>query len=156
VTEQKKHHNELLASLREIYEEKIPFNKFLGLRIESLDSDSICVRINMKEEFIGNYFAGMLHGGIISSVLDLTGGLAAQRSVLEKIAASPLEGREKIFLKMSTIDLRIDYLRPGRGQYFLATGSILRTGKKFVVTRMQLHNDKKKLIAVGTGTYVGP
>ena len=56
--------------------------------------------------------------------------------------------------KMSTIDLRIDYLRPGRGKAFIADGKILRIGNKVAVTRMELHNDEGKLIAVGTGTYI--
>ena len=58
------------------------------------------------------------------------------------------------FAITGTIDLRVDYLRPGLGKHFAATGSILRTGKKVSVTRMELHNDKGILIAVGTGTYV--
>ncbi|MFH1351889.1 MAG: thioesterase family protein [Pseudomonadota bacterium] len=154
--DQKKDLTELLELLGDIYEERIPFNKFLGLQVERLELDNVCVRINMKKEFIGNYFEEMLHGGIISSVLDLTGALTAQRGALEKIAGGLLKERAEIFLRMGTIDLRIDYLRPGRGKYFLATGSILRAGKKFVVTRMQLHNDKESLIAVGTGTYIVP
>ena len=58
------------------------------------------------------------------------------------------------FNKIGTIDIRVDYLRPGLGEYFIATGSTLRTGNKVSVTRMELHNDKGILIAVGTGTYV--
>jgi len=30
------------------------------------------------------------------------------------------------FPKMGTIDLRIDYLHPGRGKYFIATGKVAR------------------------------
>ena len=66
--------------------------------------------------------------------------------------ASSEEKLERL-AKFGTIDLRVDYLRPGRGKYFIAQGSVLRTGKKIAVTRMELHNDEKVLIAVGTGTY---
>jgi len=45
-------------------------------------------------------------------------------------------------------------LRPGRGLYFIATGSVLRSGRKVAVTRMELHNDEDILIAVGTGCYL--
>jgi acyl-coenzyme A thioesterase PaaI-like protein len=34
------------------------------------------------------------------------------------------------------------------------TGSILRDGKKVVVTRMELQNEEGVLIATGTGTYI--
>jgi len=49
--------------------------------------------------------------------------------------------------------MRVDYLRPGLGQWFEAKGYILRTGNKVAVTRMELHNDTGELIAIGTGAY---
>jgi acyl-coenzyme A thioesterase PaaI-like protein len=30
----------------------------------------------------------------------------------------------------------------------------MRTGRKVAVTRMELHNDERVLVAVGTGTYI--
>ena len=49
--------------------------------------------------------------------------------------------------------MRVDYLRPGHGEWFEAKGTILRTGNKVAVTRMELHNDSGELIAIGTGAY---
>ena len=56
--------------------------------------------------------------------------------------------------KLGTIDLRIDYLRPGRGQRFTATAVLLRSGNKVAVVRSELHSDDGTLVAVGTGTYL--
>ncbi|HAV87176.1 MAG TPA: thioesterase family protein, partial [Pseudomonas sp.] len=56
--------------------------------------------------------------------------------------------------RLGTIDLRIDYLRPGRGQRFSATATLLRSGNKVAVVRSELHNEAGVLIAVGTGTYL--
>ena len=55
--------------------------------------------------------------------------------------------------RMSTIDLRVDFLRPGLGKRFVVTAYTLRTGNKVVVKRIELHNDQNDLIAVGTGSY---
>jgi len=145
---------ELLQSIHEIFAEKIPFHRMLGLRIEPLGEEHICIKIEMKEELVGNYLQGILHGGVISAVLDVAGGITAWLGVLKKLQGDPLEEIVERFSKIGTIDLRIDYLRPGRGKYFLATGSILRTGNKVAVTRMELHNDEELLVAVGTGTYI--
>ncbi len=84
----------------------------------------------------------------------MTGGITATLGVLKKLDGHPFEEIAKRILRVGTIDLRVDYVRPGRGKYFLATGSIMRTGQKVAVIRMQLHNDKDILIAVGTGTYI--
>ena len=59
-----------------------------------------------------------------------------------------------MFSRTGTIDLRVDYLRPGRGEWFAARGRIMRAGRKVAVARMEMNNNAEKLIAVGTGTYM--
>ena len=154
MVDQKIDFTEILNLMRDFFEERIPFNKVLGLRVESLDMDSFRVKIEMKENLIGNPIKNVLHGGVISSVLDVSGGITVAMGILKKFSDRPLEEIGERLLKVGTIDLRVDYLRPGRGKFFLATGSIMRTGKRVAVARMQLHNDEDLLIAVGTGTYL--
>jgi len=144
----------LLQLLKEITEEKIPFNKLIGMKIETLDLDKIGIRFEMRPELVGNFTRGNLHGGVISSVLDVTGGMVAWTGIMKKMEGQSFDEISERFNKIGTIDIRVDYLRPGLGEYFIATGSTLRTGNKVSVTRMELHNDKGILIAVGTGTYL--
>ena len=144
----------LLQLLKEITEEKIPFNKLIGMKIETLDLDKIGIRFEMHPKLVGNFTRGNLHGGVISSVLDVTGGMVAWTGIMKKMEGQSFDEISERFNKIGTIDIRVDYLRPGLGEYFIATGSTLRTGNKVSVTRMELHNDKGILIAVGTGTYV--
>ena len=144
----------LLQLLKEITEEKIPFNKLIGMKIETLDLDKIGIRFEMRPELVGNFTRGNLHGGVISSVLDVTGGMVAWIGIMKKMEGQSFDKISERFNKIGTIDIRVDYLRPGLGEYFIATGSTLRTGNKVSVSRMELHNDKGILIAVGTGTYV--
>ncbi len=143
-----------LQVLRRLYEQKIPFNNVLGLKIESLKMEDVRVKFEMKDAFVGNYVQGILHGGVISAVLDTTGGITASLGVVQKMAGRTAEEIGKSLTKIGTIDLRIDYLRPGKGNYFIATGSIMRAGRRVSVTRMELYNDQDVLIAVGTGTYI--
>ena len=56
--------------------------------------------------------------------------------------------------KISTIDMRSDYLRAGRGNEFIATAEVIRAGNKVCVCRMELHNELGVHIALGTGTYL--
>ena len=144
----------LLQLLKEITEEKIPFNKLIGMKIETLDLDKIGIRFEMRPELVGNFTRGNLHGGVISSVLDVTGGMVAWIGIMKKMEGQSFDEISERFNKIGTIDIRVDYLRPGLGEFFIATGSTLRTGNKVSVSRMELHNDKGILIAVGTGTYV--
>jgi uncharacterized protein (TIGR00369 family) len=145
--------DEILEIIHDLIIEKIPFNKVLGLTVESLNLDQASVRLPMRQELIGNFIRGSLHGGVISSTLDFMGGLVAFLSVLKTMQGQSVQAMAERFAKIGTIDMRIDYLRPGLGDYFIATGYVLRAGNKVAVTRMELHNNEKQLIAVGTGAY---
>jgi uncharacterized protein (TIGR00369 family) len=145
--------DEILEIIHDLIIEKIPFNKVLGLTVESLNLDQASVRLPMRQELIGNFIRGSLHGGVISSTLDFMGGLVAFLSVLKTMQGQSVQVMAERFAKIGTIDMRIDYLRPGLGDYFIATGYVLRTGNKVAVTRMELHNNERQLIAVGTGAY---
>ena len=146
--------NEIFQIVRTIFMEKIPFNRILGIEIEMLEKDRACLKFAMRDELIGNFIRGTLHGGVISSVLDVTGGLVAFLGVYHQMEDEPREKKIARFSKLGTIDIRVDYLRPGIGKWFRSTGYILRTGNKVAVTRIELHNDERCLIAVGTGAYV--
>ena len=52
--DQKREVADLMKLLADFVEEQNPFNKALGLRVESLEMDSICLKIEMKEELVGN------------------------------------------------------------------------------------------------------
>jgi len=145
---------DLLKVIEEVFNQKIPFNQVLGLRVHSLDYDEPSIRFDMRPELVGNFMRGNLHGGVISSVIDVTGGLAAFLGIQHKLRDEPLQNKLDRFSKLGTIDLRIDYLRPGFGEWFEATGFILRTGNKVAVTRIELKNNDGDLIATGTGAYV--
>ena len=146
--------DELLQILGDIYENRLPFNKVLGLRIISLKPDLVKVAFDMTDSLIGNYVQGSLHGGVISSVLDAAGGLTATAGMIQKKVSHTKEEIAQNIAKVGTIDLRVDYLRPGKGSAFTSSASIMRIGKKVAVTRMELHNNHGRLIAVGTGTYL--
>jgi len=153
MSENKTDFDELIQQVETIFVDRIPFNKLLGMRVESLDFENAKVKIEMRDELIGNFMQKTLHGGVTSSVLDVIGGLTAFMTLLKKMEGDSSQEKLERLAKFGTIDLRVDYLRPGRGKYFIAQGSVLRTGNKIAVTRMELHNDQKVLIAVATGTY---
>ncbi|OPY90910.1 MAG: hypothetical protein A4E72_00428 [Syntrophus sp. PtaU1.Bin208] len=143
---------ELFSSL-ELINEKVPFHRVLGIKVKSINFDRVQLLLKMRDEFVGNYFHGSLHGGVISSIMDVTGGYAAFLGAQKNRSCKTLEEKLSWIRKLGTINLRVDYLRPGRGKEFVATGYNLRTGNNVAVVRIELHNDSNELIAVGTGSY---
>jgi uncharacterized protein (TIGR00369 family) len=134
--------------------DQMPFNRLLGLRVSRFADDEVEVRFPWAEQLVGNPIQQILHGGVIATVLDVAGGMMAVASALGRF--NEIEQAELVqrFGKMSTIDIRTDYLRPGRGQEFIATARVIRAGNKVAVCRMELHNEQGVHIALGTGTYL--
>ncbi len=136
------------------YFKDLPFNIVLGLDISYVNPNGIGLNFPMKNELVGNRVHGILHGGVISSAIDATGGITAMASAIQKMQGLPFDEIVKRATRGGTIDMRTDYLRPGRGTHFYTNGTVMRTGKKLTVTRMELKNEKDLLIAVGTATYI--
>lgn len=129
------------------------FPRLLDFTVESPDFDHARLRFPMQEVFVGNIAFRSLHGAVICAMLDEAGGHIVFLNVFNQMRGQPLEKQVKRISRIGSINLRIDYLTPGTGAEFIATARILRMGGKVAVTRMELHNDEEKLLAVGTGTY---
>ena len=139
------------AKLREVFEENVPFNRVLGLKVMSIDPDAPKLRFDMRPELIGNPRRQILHGGVIAAVLDVAAGLAVHLQVSRSRIDHPDPGH---FPSIGTIDLRVDYLRPGRGNYFIVTGRVVRLGNRVAVAHTDMVNDAGELIATGGAAYM--
>jgi uncharacterized protein (TIGR00369 family) len=146
----------ILEKIREYYLELLPFNKVLGIDIDRLDYESAqaVTSFNMTKDLIGNSAAGILHGGVTASVIDLTGGLSALISCAKFHESKSLDIIEKKLTSSATIDMRVDYLRPGKGRSFQCKSRIIRAGSRIVVAKIDLYNEKETRIATGTATYL--
>jgi uncharacterized protein (TIGR00369 family) len=142
------------AALVDLFEHKIAFNQVLGLKIASVRPGDVRGLITMKPELVGHYSYGRLHGGVISAVLDAMGGLALMVGIAERHPHDNMLQVMQRFSRMGTIDLRVDYLRPGLGRHFVASAEPTRLGGRIGSTQMRLVNDEGSLIATAAAAYV--
>lgn len=141
------------AAFVDLVERQISFNQVLGLKVHAL-RPVFQARFEMRPELVGHYHYGRLHGGVISSALDAMGGCTLMMAIADKHGHETTEQIMHRFLKMGTIDLRIDYLRQGLGQYFIASAEVTRLGGRVGSTQMKLVNDEGTLIATGAAAYI--
>ncbi len=144
----------LEAALRDLFDRRINFNQVLGLRVESLAPESLRISFDMRPELVGHYLYGRLHGGVISATLDTTGGLAL---IVAGAHKHPTDSAEQVmarFAKIGTIDMRVDFLRPGIGKQFHASATVTRLGARVGSTQMRLENEAGVLIATASAAYV--
>ena len=142
------------TALRDVFEQRISFNKVLGFRIESFDPVEPRVRFDMRPELVGHFIYGRLHGGVTSAVLDAAAGFALMCAIADKHRDENAEQVMHRFARMGTIDLRIDFLRQGIGERFHAASKITRLGGRIGSTQMSLTNEAGVLIATGAASYV--
>lgn len=125
-----------------VFEELIPFNNLLGLRCLGIEAGRVRVELPFRPELVGNPEIPALHGGAISSTLDTTGGLAVWSQ------AGPRD-------RVSTIDLRVDFLRPGRAEPLIAVAKVVRLGNRVGVAELRAFHpgSEDRPVAAGMGVY---
>ena len=130
------------AALRQVMEELIPFNKYVGVRVVEIDRGRVRVEVPFRPELIGDPIRQAMHGGVISMLSDTAGG-AAVWSALDEPRA-----------RVSTIDMRVDYLRPGRQETLVAEANVVRLGRRVAVTDVRLFHPSAPHESIATGKAV--
>ena len=145
---------EFIEGLTRIFETSIVFNQVLGLKITSIMPAKVTARIAMRPELVGHYAYNRIHGGVISAVLDAIGSAAVMACLAAKHMKETPEVRLERFAKLGTIDLRVDYLRPGIGEHFTIHAHALRVGTRVGTSRMEFRGPDGTLMSTGTGAYI--
>jgi len=132
-----------LDLLKRAMEQYIPFNRFLGLRVEEIRPGFVRLLVPFRDELVGDPLRPALHGGVLSALADTAGGAAVWTNVTDD------RGR------VSTIDLRIDYLRPGKLEPIIAEANVVRVGNRVGVADVRVFHasDPSVTIATGKGVY---
>ena len=129
---------ELLAFIQDL----IPFNRFLGIRIAEAREGFVRLELPFRPEFVGDSARPALHGGVISTLIDTAGGFAVWTKI-------NLEDR------VSTVDLRVDYLAHGMADTLVAEASVVRVGNRVGVVDVRCFQpaQPERTVATGKGVY---
>ena len=125
-----------------ILRDLIPFNRFLGIQLVAAQDGFCRLELPFRPEFIGDAGRPALHGGVISMLIDTAGGMAVWTKCR-------LEDR------VSTIDLRVDYLAPGAPDALIAEGNVVRLGNRVGVVDIRCFqpSQPERIVATGQGVY---
>lgn len=125
-----------------IFNELIPFNKYIGLELETLSEGYAKATIKFKPELLGDARIQAIHGGVIAAAMDAVGGIAGIATL------SSFED------KIVTVDMRVDYIRSARNTDLIIEARIVRSGNKIITTNMQVFAaTDATLVAEGRGVY---
>jgi uncharacterized protein (TIGR00369 family) len=129
-------------ALKQMMESFIPFNAFLGVRVVHIDKELLRLEVPFRPELVGDPIRPALHGGVLSALADACGGGAVWLGIEDARA------------RVSTIDLRIDYLRPAKLETLLAEARVVRLGNRVGVADVRLYNASSPEVTVATGKGV--
>jgi acyl-CoA thioesterase len=117
----------------------IPFNSLLGLRLIRFHADGVTVGCSLRPEL--RNALGVLHGGVSATLADVAVGVAVTRHLGRPRAAT-------------TVELKINYLRPVKDGKVTARAYLVRVGKNLCTARVDIHNGSKEPAAVALVTYM--
>lgn len=130
------------AFFKKIFDEMIPFHQFLGMKLLEVSDGFAKAIIPFRPDLVGDPRIQSLHGGVIATVMDAVGGV---------VGMTTLTSMED---KISTIDLRIDYLRSARNCDLIVEGILSRSGNRIVSVNMKAYKmDETDLIAEGKAVF---
>lgn len=118
-----------------------PFHQFLGVSFEEYEEGRVVIECPFREELLVNAEKELVHGGVLSSLLDIAGHYA----VLSTVGA-----------RVPTVDLRTDYVRPGRRGPFTVEAEVERVGRNIAVADAEVRQEQRgevKSVSLGRGSY---
>ncbi|MDF0605961.1 PaaI family thioesterase [Neisseriaceae bacterium TC5R-5] len=121
----------------------LPHCQTLGIRYVGITGRKPTLQLDWRADLVGNPASGVIHGGVITSLVDTCSAIA--------VAAHLPEGQV-----IATLDLRIDYLTAATtGKPILCTAECYRLSSQIAFTRaVCYHDDPNEPIAHGVATFM--
>ena len=116
-----------------------PFIKLLGLEIEKIEHGACFSRLRIRDTLLNKH--SVVHGGVIYSMADISMGVAVY---------STLKSGEET----STVEIKINYLKPAKTSLLTCEAKILKKGKNIAVMEAEIRSGENTLIAKALGTFM--
>ncbi|MGO4886952.1 PaaI family thioesterase [Anaerobacillus sp. MEB173] len=116
-----------------------PVWKHLNISVHFANEEQAKIELPVANELKQAY--GVIHGGIISTVLDMAMS-AALTTTLDDMEFS------------STIDLHVSFLRPMFGKTLFGEAKVVKRGKRIIVVNGEAVDESGNVIATSTGHFM--
>ena len=116
----------------------IPFNAHLGIEVVAAHEDGMTICCAVRPEMRNGH--GVLHGGVIATLADVAVGVALKPRIAPRTA--------------TTIDLKVNYMKPVVDGKLWARCYLVRVGKTLITGRVDLTDDQGKMVAIAIASYM--
>jgi len=133
---------EITAEQLRLIREKFETNHFprsLGIELDSIEHGRARLSLEVRQQHL--QLAGIMHGGAIATLIDTA-------------VAFAIAGASKPGSRFTTIEMKVNYLRPIREGRVVADAKLIRDGRRIVVSDCDVYDSEGKLSAKGLLTYM--
>lgn len=111
----------------------------IGARLESVEPGKVVISAERKESLLQQQ--GRIHGGVLTTLADVTGGYCALTTLPE--------GYEVL-----SVEIKINFLRSTESPVIRATGTVVKAGRTLVIVESTVRDDGGVEIAKMQGTMI--
>lgn len=108
---------------------RVPYIQFLGMQAE-LAGDEMTTVLPFSQHLVGNVMLPALHGGVIGAFLEMT-------------AQTQLALTQRSAKVHKTIDVTIEYLRPGRAMTTYARADLRKVGRRIANVHVEAWQEQR-------------
>jgi acyl-CoA thioesterase len=112
----------------------------LGMKVIELEEGRSRLSMDVRRELLNA--GGILHGGALASLADA--------SIAAALATTVDHGRER----MSTVEMKINYLSPVRDGRVTCSGRVIQRGRSIAVGEACVYDDEERMVAKATATFL--
>ena len=123
-----------MDNLIKLLYDKIPFYSTLGFELQEISNGRAVFEIEIREELTQN---GMIHGGVLASLIDSTCACAAFSLILPNGYAT-------------TIDLQVEFLKSVSSGRLKAKAKCIKSGKNIFFCKAKIWNEVEELVCTGS------
>ena len=117
-----------------------PFQSHVGIILENVDKNGCLVSLELEPKHYNLY--GIPHGGVHSTLLDITMGVAASFSdnIKEKVATI-------------TLNLNVNFISKAKSDKIFAQGTVNKTSRKIAFCEGKVLDADGSILATGSGVF---
>ncbi|GAV23235.1 PaaI family thioesterase [Carboxydothermus pertinax] len=115
------------------------FWSFMGMEPLRVTPKEAELKISLKPHHFQTF--GVVHGGVFAAIIDAAVGAMVVADMAEE-------------QRMATVELKVNYLKPGLGGDIVARARRISSGNRVVVGEVEVYSDKQELLAIGIATYL--
>jgi len=115
------------------------FPRYLGFELDQVEPGRARLGVEVRRELL--QLQGVMHGGAIASLIDTA-------------VAFAIVGSSKSGSRFTTVEMKVNYLKPIRSGRVVANARVIRDGKRIVVAECDVLDSDGSLAAKGLLTYI--